>query len=131
MVCSIKRVWFVTGRCLTSSPTPSIYPFALGASAGLGLALTRSILARGDYAIATARSLKSFDRLRRDPNIDGTRLRCLTLDVTSPIGEIKKCINEALAIWGRIDVLVNNAGKITYGVSEELGCVPSLRDVDY
>ena len=105
------------------------YPLTSGASAGLGLALTRSIIARGDYAIATARSLKSFDRLRRDPNIDGTRLRCMTLDVTSPIGEIKKCINEARAIWGRIDVLVNNAGRVTYGVSEELGYVLPSRVV--
>jgi NAD(P)-dependent dehydrogenase (short-subunit alcohol dehydrogenase family) len=67
--------------------------------------------------------LKAFDELRHDPNIDETRLRFLTLDVTSPIGEIKKCIDEALAIWGRIDVLVNNAGSLTFGISEELGCV--------
>jgi NAD(P)-dependent dehydrogenase (short-subunit alcohol dehydrogenase family) len=67
--------------------------------------------------------LKSFDELRQDPNIDKTKLRFLTLDVTSPFGEIKKCIDEALAIWGRIDVLVNNAGSLTFGVGEELGCV--------
>lgn len=85
------------------------------------MALTRSVLARGDYVIATARSLKSFDELRQDPKIDGSRLRFLTLDVTSPTGEIKERIDEALAIWGRIDVLVNNAGKITFGASEELG----------
>jgi NAD(P)-dependent dehydrogenase (short-subunit alcohol dehydrogenase family) len=59
----------------------------------------------------------------QDPKIDGTRLRFLTLDVTSPIGEIKERMDEALAIWGRIDVLVNNAGRLTYGASEELGCV--------
>ena len=87
------------------------------------MALTRSILARGDYVIASSRTLKSFDELREDPNIDKTRLRFLTLDVTSPFGEIKKCIDEALAIWGRIDVLVNNAGTVTFGVGEELGCV--------
>jgi NAD(P)-dependent dehydrogenase (short-subunit alcohol dehydrogenase family) len=52
--------------------------------------------------------------------IDGTRLRCLTLDVTSRMGAIKQRMDEALAIWGRIDVLVNNAGRITYGASEEL-----------
>jgi NAD(P)-dependent dehydrogenase (short-subunit alcohol dehydrogenase family) len=87
----------------------------------MGLALTRSVLARGDYVIATARSLKSFDELRQDPKIDSERLRFLALDVTSPMAEIQKCMDEALGIWGRIDVLVNNAGTATYGASEELG----------
>ncbi|KAH8986879.1 NAD-P-binding protein [Lactarius akahatsu] len=105
MVSDTARVWFITG-----------------ASTGLGLALTRSVLARGDHIIATARSLKSFDELRQDPKFDGTRLRFLTLDVTSPMVEIKQRVDEALAIWGRIDVVVNNAGRITYGLSEELGC---------
>lgn len=98
-------------------------PFSSGASTGLGLALTRSVLARGDYVIATARSLKSFDELRQDSKFDGTRLRFLTLDVTSPMGEIKQRVDDALAIWGRIDVVVNNAGRLTYGASEELGYV--------
>jgi NAD(P)-dependent dehydrogenase (short-subunit alcohol dehydrogenase family) len=87
----------------------------------LGLALTRSALARGDNVIATARSLKSFDELRHDPKIDGERLRFLALDVTSPMAEIQQCLDEALGIWGHIDVLVNNAGSVMYGVSEELG----------
>ncbi|KAH8997865.1 NAD-P-binding protein [Lactarius hatsudake] len=97
------------------------------ASSGLGLALTRSVLARGDHVIATARSesLKFFDELRQDPKFDGTRLRFLTLDVTSPAVEIKRCVDEALAIWGRIDVVVNNAEGLTYGLSEELGALIS------
>jgi len=112
MVSNDTRVWFITG-----------------ASAGLGLALTRSVLARGDHVIATARSLKSFDELRQDTKIDGTRLRFLTLDVTSPTGEIKERMDEALAIWGRIDVLVNNAGRLTYGASEELGAEGIMQDM--
>ncbi|KAH8997873.1 NAD-P-binding protein [Lactarius hatsudake] len=106
MISDTARVWFITG-----------------ASTGLGLALTRSVLARGDHAIATARSLKSFDELRQDPKFDGTRLRFLTLD-------IKQRVDEALAIWGRIDVLVNNAGRITYGLSEELGAEGIMNDVN-
>ncbi|KAI9435289.1 NAD-P-binding protein [Lactarius indigo] len=113
MVSNATRVWFITG-----------------ASAGLGLALTRSVLARGDHVIATARSLKSFDELRQDPKFDGERLRFLILDVTSPMVEIKQRIDEALAIWGRIDVLVNNAGRITYGLSEELGAEGIMNDMN-
>ncbi|KAH9173979.1 NAD-P-binding protein [Lactarius sanguifluus] len=113
MVSDTARVWFITG-----------------ASTGLGLALTRSVLARGDHVIATARSLKSFDELRQDPKFDGTRLRFLTLEVTSPMVEIKQRVDEALAIWGRIDVVVNNAGRITYGLSEELGAEGIMNDVN-
>jgi len=112
MVSNATRVWFITG-----------------ASAGMGLALTRAVLTRGDYVIATARSLKAFDELRQDPKIDGTRLRFLTLDVTSPMGEIQERMDEALAIWGRIDVLVNNAGRLTYGASEELGAEGIMQDM--
>lgn len=107
------RVWLITG-----------------ASAGLGLALTLSVLARGDYVVATARSLKPSDELRQALKVDGTRLRFLTLDVTSPTGEVKQRVDEALAIWGRIDVLVNNAGGFTYGVSEELGAEGIMNDMN-
>jgi NAD(P)-dependent dehydrogenase (short-subunit alcohol dehydrogenase family) len=37
------------------------------------------------------------------------------------MAEIQQCLDEALNIWGRIDVLVNNAGSVMYGLSEELG----------
>jgi len=57
------------------------------------------------------------------------RLRFLALDVTSPMAEIQRCLDDALAIWGRIDVLVNNAGTITYGASEELGAEGIMRDM--
>jgi len=73
--------------------------------------------------------LKSFDELRQDSNIDKTRLRFLTLDVTSPFGEIKQCIDEALAIWGRIDVLVNNAGRLTFGIGEEIGAEGAMKEM--
>ncbi|KAI0292594.1 NAD-P-binding protein [Multifurca ochricompacta] len=112
MVSSTTRVWFITG-----------------ASTGLGSALTRSVLARGDYVIATARSLRSFDELRQDPTIDKTRLKFLVLDVTSPMEEIVHVAEEALGIWGRIDVLVNNAGTLTYGASEELGAEGIMKDM--
>ncbi|KAH9986103.1 hypothetical protein BJV74DRAFT_546031 [Russula compacta] len=113
MVSTTARVWLITG-----------------ASAGLGLALTQAVLARGDYVIATARSLRSFDELREDPNIDRERLRFLVLDVTSPMAEIQERVDEALVLWGRIDVLVNNAGIVTFGISEELGSEGFMRDMN-
>ncbi|KAI0300578.1 NAD-P-binding protein [Multifurca ochricompacta] len=104
MVSASGKVWFVTG-----------------AAAGLGLALTRCILARGDKVIATGRSASQFGELLSDTSIDQTRLRVLTLDVTAPFADIKRQVDSAIGIWGRIDVLVNNAGICTFGATEEIG----------
>lgn len=113
MVCALPearpevcKVWLVTG-----------------ATAGLGLALARSVLARGDKVIATGRSGSRFDELLSDSSIDQTRFRALTLDVTAPFGEIKRQVDTAIGAWGRIDVLVNNAGICYLGATEEIGSV--------
>jgi len=126
MVSNNPRVWFITGQSvpnmldISRQLLPKCRSIS-GASTGLGLALTRSVLARGDCVVATARSLKSFDELRQDPKINRERLRFLTLDVTWPMAEIQKTIDLALDIWGRVNVLINNAGIVSYGASEELG----------
>ncbi|KAI9441389.1 NAD-P-binding protein [Lactarius indigo] len=98
-----------------------------GATAGLGLALTRSILARGDKVIATGRSDSQFDELLSDPSIDQSRLRTSMLDVTAPFGDIKRQVDTAINAWGRIDVLVNNAGICYLGATEEIGAEGMMR----
>jgi NADP-dependent 3-hydroxy acid dehydrogenase YdfG len=53
----------------------------------------------------------------------------VALDVTWPFEEISKAIEKAIAKWGHIDVLVNNAGiTSSIGPSEMLGCV-DLKEV--
>ncbi|KAI0349880.1 NAD-P-binding protein [Trametes cingulata] len=94
-----------------------------GASTGLGLALTERLLARGDRVVATARksSLSRFEPLLSRPETDRTRIVILELDITSPLVVLQDVVKQAVDHWGRIDVLVNNAG-IGGGVgpSEEL-----------
>ncbi|KAI0312669.1 NAD-P-binding protein [Amylostereum chailletii] len=92
-----------------------------GASTGLGLALTRRILARGDCVVATARDIRRFDPLLSDPDTDRTRIHVLHLDVTAAFSDIHDVITKAVARWGRVDVVVNNAGIARSGPSEELG----------
>jgi len=111
MVCALPearpevcKVWLVTG-----------------AASGLGLALTRSVLARGDKVIATGRTDSRFDDLLSDSSIDQTRLRALTLDVTASFDDIKRQVDIAISTWGRVDVLVNNAGICYLGATEEIG----------
>ncbi|KAI0792126.1 hypothetical protein C8Q75DRAFT_620825 [Abortiporus biennis] len=85
-----------------------------GTSSGLGRRLVDSVIARGDKVIATARSLEKLDDLPKSDN-----LRILQLDVTDGPGIMRDKINEALKLFGRIDVLVNNAGISIKAISEE------------
>jgi NAD(P)-dependent dehydrogenase (short-subunit alcohol dehydrogenase family) len=107
---------------------PTLLTFK-GATSGLGLALTRNVIARGDNVIATGRSASGLDDLLSDSSIDQTKLHVLVLDVTAPIADIKRQVDSAIHFWGRIDVLVNNAGIATFGASEEVGFVRSIRQL--
>lgn len=73
---------------------------------GIGHTLTLAALARGDKVIATARgrSLAQLDTLQK------AGAEVLELDVTAPLEDLRKIAENALAIYGRVDVLVNNAG---------------------
>ena len=130
MVCGLPearpevcKVWLITGARQSLSIRASADIPIAGALAGLGLALTRVALARGDMVIATGRSDSQFDELLSDSSIDQTRLRTLTLDVTAPFDDIKQQVDTAVNAWGRVDVLVNNAGICYLGATEEIGLV--------
>ncbi|KAJ7438655.1 hypothetical protein B0H11DRAFT_1829209 [Mycena galericulata] len=87
-----------------------------GSSGGFGTCLVNSVLARGDRVIATARSLEKMQRLPKTENI-----RLLQLDITAGDVIIKGIIAKAVAFWGRIDVLANNAGYGAKALIEESG----------
>jgi NAD(P)-dependent dehydrogenase (short-subunit alcohol dehydrogenase family) len=87
-----------------------------GTSSGFGLALARAALAAGDRVVATARHPETLDGL-----IDEARDRVIAarLDVTEP-SQIAAAVAAALERFGRIDVLVNNAGYGSVGALEEI-----------
>ncbi|KAJ6570507.1 hypothetical protein DFH09DRAFT_1033013 [Mycena vulgaris] len=89
-----------------------------GASRGFGTCLVHAVLARGDRVIATARSL---DKMRDLPKTDAIRL--LQLDITAGAAALKDIMATAIAFWGRVDVLVNNASYGAKALVEEAGCV--------
>lgn len=102
---SDPKVWLITGT-----------------SSGFGRRLVSIVLERGDRVVATARSLQKIQDFPQSPN-----LHLLELDVTSGTTVIKERVDEAAKVWGRIDVLVNNAGVGLLGILEECGVDRMIR----
>lgn len=89
--------------------------FITGISRGLGLSLARGALAEGDTVIGTIRAGLP------DALAGAERLHVLTLDVADGTA-VEAAVEQAFALAGRIDVVVNNAG---YGL---LGAIETATD---
>ena len=87
-----------------------------GASSGLGRTMTEQLLARGDHVIATVRNPDTLSDLLA---AHGTALRVAVLDVTDTAA-IRRMVGEVFAAFGRIDVVVSNAGYGAFGAAEEM-----------
>jgi NAD(P)-dependent dehydrogenase (short-subunit alcohol dehydrogenase family) len=94
-----QKVWLITG-----------------ASKGLGLTLTNLLLSLGHKVIATSRNIAA---LEKGITFNKENLYPLAMDVTSD-QDVKKAIDLAIAHFGRIDVVVNNAGYSLVGSMEEM-----------
>lgn len=95
---STKKVWFVTG-----------------ASKGLGLALVQKLLAEGYNVAATSRSSKNFES-----SIESSQnFLPLEMDLLDE-SNVKKAVMATVEKFGRVDVIVNNAGYGQLGTLEEL-----------
>ena len=102
---------------MNESTTSSRVWLITGCSSGFGLALATTLLSRGQRVIATARQAESLAELvAQYPET----CRALPLDVTDA-GQVKTTIAEGAKAWGRLDVIVNNAGYGLVGAFEELG----------
>jgi len=87
-----------------------------GASSGLGKIMTTQLLERGDRVIATARREQALQDLS---NAHGDRLQVLALDLTDTV-QIGRVIEHAFERFGRIDVIVSNAGYGLFGPAEQV-----------
>ncbi len=91
---------------MSKSSSQSPVWFVTGSSSGFGLEFVRMALAHGFRVAATARDPKKLKELV--PGHEDNML-ALELDVTKP-GHIKRAVRDAERAFGKIDVLVNNAG---------------------
>ncbi|MGC4077949.1 MAG: oxidoreductase [Rubrivivax sp.] len=89
--------------------------FITGASSGFGLAFARHALAQGHRVVATARRPEALAELAASAP---ERVLVQALDVTVP-GDAERAVAAALARFGRIDVLLDNAGYGIVGAVEE------------
>ncbi|TDL63441.1 SDR family NAD(P)-dependent oxidoreductase [Rhodococcus qingshengii] len=92
-----NQVWFITG-----------------ANKGLGAAIAKEALDNGYKVVATARKTEGM----RGTLGDSPNLLITNLDITNE-EQVQSTVNDALEKFGRIDVLVNNAGYGQLGYFEE------------
>jgi len=85
-----------------------------GGSRGLGLELAREWGAKGARVAICARTVKDLQRALAALHDEDIEAMAITCDVTSR-HQVKQLVQHVLRRWGRIDVLVNNAGIIQVG----------------
>jgi NAD(P)-dependent dehydrogenase (short-subunit alcohol dehydrogenase family) len=93
----MTKIWFITGS-----------------SRGLGRSLTEAVLASGDKVAATARNTETLnDLVEKYPD----QIYPVKLDVTQ-YDDVYRAVADVVSHFGRIDVLVNNAGFGIVGAAE-------------
>jgi NAD(P)-dependent dehydrogenase (short-subunit alcohol dehydrogenase family) len=89
--------------------------FLTGSSRGFGRVWADAALKRGDKVAATARTVTSIADLKEKY---GANVLTLQLDVTKP-DQVKTAVEQAHAHFGRLDIVLNNAGYPLVGTIEE------------
>jgi NAD(P)-dependent dehydrogenase (short-subunit alcohol dehydrogenase family) len=90
-----------------------------GGSRGLGLALARRFAREGCRVAICARDEQELSRAREDLAKRGANILALPCDVTKR-SEVEQLIRDVTAHYGRVDILVTNAGQIQVGPLESL-----------
>ncbi|WP_433811601.1 SDR family NAD(P)-dependent oxidoreductase [Flavobacterium johnsoniae] len=95
---STTKVWYITG-----------------ASKGMGLSVTKELLSKGHRVAATSRTVNVFNQFEKY----GDRFLALKVDLKNE-QSIESSFNKTIQKFGKVDVIVNNAGYGLGGALEEL-----------
>jgi short-subunit dehydrogenase len=88
-----------------------------GSSRGFGLALARELARRGCRIVLSARDEQELERARQDVARFGVEVIAITCDIGLR-DQVQHLVAQATAHFGRIDILINNAGIIVVGPLE-------------
>src|SRR6266446_7934984 len=97
---TMSKVWFITG-----------------AGSGIGKGIAKAALRSGDRVVATGRNLEKVRNVF--PDVAQENIAFVQLDVADE-SKAKAAVDEAIKRFGRIDVLVNNAGYSLLGNFEQM-----------
>lgn len=92
-----KKVWMITGS-----------------NRGLGRAFAKEAVRRGDNVVAATRKIDDSDPFYQEENVLPVQM-----DVTN-VRQVKETVQKAIERFGRIDILINNAGFGMNGAFEEI-----------
>src|SRR6478672_7590602 len=104
-----QKIWFITG-----------------ASKGFGFEITKAALEAGDKVVATVRSNSAapYASLEEDTN-----LFVVDMDVTRE-SEVKDAVGRGIDHFGKLDIIVNNAGYGIVGAIEEVSDAEARKQYD-
>ena len=90
-----------------------------GASSGLGEATARHLSAQGGIIVLGARRADRLDALAKQLSASGGKILTLPTDVTDR-DQVEKLVGRAVQEFGRVDVILNNAGVMPQALLEKL-----------
>jgi short-subunit dehydrogenase len=103
-----------------------------GASSGIGLALVHEYAGRGAKVVAAARSVNKLQQIARGIIANGGDILVVETDVTRE-EDCKNLIEKSIGKYGKIDILINNAGISMRALFEDLDLevIKKLMDVNF
>ena len=101
-----------------------------GASSGIGLAAAKAFAAEGSKLAVAARNIEKLNKLKEE--LSQNEIICIKTDVTIE-GECQNLIEQTIAKYGRIDILINNAGISMRAMFKDLdlSVIKNLMDVNF